>query len=616
MIMEDGVAYMMMGDGDDGTPTQLVALQSEDGTQQLAVPVIDPHTGQETYMILDQNALEGEDGQQLLIVGGEGDGVVDGEHGVHDQFGEEEGYTLGADQDGGVLMIPSSLASSMSGQNVVYVSGEGLHQVPVSQSLGSGGLAVPMKEGGMIHMVGVKSDNYRSQSVETPKVPVNRQPRKQNLAANSDYSQDYRPPSGLTGDIIKDTVLVDECVEMLCRRMTLSNNQKEDLRLSLMTHGLDFADTYLMKERKRGHGRGGAARKEKYTHRGRGRGRPKKSSKPRVIRCDQCQLEFPANTLESTLIQHVERFHMVKTPGSHSSMNDLDPDMPSGPPCYKCSDCSTTFQQIKPLLEHQKIVHSKNVDKIPESPGKEGESPGKNEVEKNPSSPPPSSCSSPNKQKVEVIKKLADEWDDEEDGDELGEETLREEIPREILDQKSAKLPGPESSNSSERLPTKASTALNGARPGSEMSETIEDITKEVEGIQSELRQGKDELRTKEELEMDKKDERLAPAKDEDDEDKIVADVDDILSDTDRLIKNDLPRLLSGKRKPTEPLLESPRKIPRKSELKSPKSDLLRTPETKILDPIVQVKPSVQCEECYECFEDDEKLAWHNLNDH
>lgn len=43
------------------------------------------------------------------------------------------------------------------------------------------------------------------------------------------------------------------------------------------------------------------------------------------------------------------------------------------------------------------------------------------------------------------------------------------------------------------------------------------------------MRQGKDELRTKEELEMDKKDERLAPAKDEDDEDKIVADVDDIL---------------------------------------------------------------------------------------
>lgn len=27
-------------------------------------------------------------------------------------------------------------------------------------------------------------------------------------------------------------------------------------------------------------------------------------------------------------------------------------------------------------------------------------------------------------------------------------------------------------------------------------------------------------------------------------------------------------------------------------------------------------KPTVQCEECYEVFEDDEKLAWHALNDH
>ena len=27
-------------------------------------------------------------------------------------------------------------------------------------------------------------------------------------------------------------------------------------------------------------------------------------------------------------------------------------------------------------------------------------------------------------------------------------------------------------------------------------------------------------------------------------------------------------------------------------------------------------KPSVQCDECYECFEDKEKLAGHNLNDH
>jgi hypothetical protein len=47
--MDETVAYMMMaGDEEGGTvqPTQLVALQTEDGTQQLAVPVIDPTTGQ------------------------------------------------------------------------------------------------------------------------------------------------------------------------------------------------------------------------------------------------------------------------------------------------------------------------------------------------------------------------------------------------------------------------------------------------------------------------------------------------------------------------------------------------------------------------------------------
>ena len=27
-------------------------------------------------------------------------------------------------------------------------------------------------------------------------------------------------------------------------------------------------------------------------------------------------------------------------------------------------------------------------------------------------------------------------------------------------------------------------------------------------------------------------------------------------------------------------------------------------------------KPSVQCEECYECFETEEKMTWHSLNDH
>ena len=77
----DGVAYMVMGEGGEtGQATQVVAVDNGDGTQQLvstramwidkilnkdmkqavwnnyfwqAIPVMDPETGQETYMIID-----------------------------------------------------------------------------------------------------------------------------------------------------------------------------------------------------------------------------------------------------------------------------------------------------------------------------------------------------------------------------------------------------------------------------------------------------------------------------------------------------------------------------------------------------------------------------------
>ena len=63
---------MVMGEGGEGAqPTQVVAVDNGDGTQQLvgflaekykssfyqrhfqAIPVMDPETGQETYMIID-----------------------------------------------------------------------------------------------------------------------------------------------------------------------------------------------------------------------------------------------------------------------------------------------------------------------------------------------------------------------------------------------------------------------------------------------------------------------------------------------------------------------------------------------------------------------------------
>ena len=57
--MDDGVAYMVMGEGPETTqPTQVVAIDNGDGTQQFAIPVMDPETGQETYMIIDPETAE------------------------------------------------------------------------------------------------------------------------------------------------------------------------------------------------------------------------------------------------------------------------------------------------------------------------------------------------------------------------------------------------------------------------------------------------------------------------------------------------------------------------------------------------------------------------------
>ena len=38
--------------------TQMVAVDNGDGTQQLAIPVMDPETGQETYMIIDPQTAQ------------------------------------------------------------------------------------------------------------------------------------------------------------------------------------------------------------------------------------------------------------------------------------------------------------------------------------------------------------------------------------------------------------------------------------------------------------------------------------------------------------------------------------------------------------------------------
>ena len=85
------------------------------------------------------------------------------------------------------------------------------------------------------------------------------------------------------------------------------------------------------------------------------------------------------------------------------------------------------------------------------------------------------------------------------------------------------------------------------------------------------------------------------------DEDQIVADVDDILKDTDNIM-SDVDSMLSSKKKSSQ---------------EKPVSPSIDDEDGGVIKSLVDKKrPTVQCEECYECFEDAEKLAWHNLNDH
>ncbi len=65
-------------------------------------------------MILDQNSLEGEDGQLLIVGEGEAATLVEGGglEGV-----EDGGYTLANDQNGGMIVLPSCVSNGNAGTN-------------------------------------------------------------------------------------------------------------------------------------------------------------------------------------------------------------------------------------------------------------------------------------------------------------------------------------------------------------------------------------------------------------------------------------------------------------------------------------------------------------------
>merc|ERR1712025_56331 len=82
-------------------------------------------------------------------------------------------------------------------------------------------------------------------------------------------------------------------------------------------------------------------------------------------------------------------------------------------------------------------------------------------------------------------------------------------------------------------------------------------------------------------------------------QDQIVADVDDILKESESIV-SDVDSLLNDKG------LSSKRKF---SEFNTATVTELEVEDPGIITTLVDKKrPTVQCEECYECFEDNEKL--------
>ena len=99
-----------------------------------------------------------------------------------------------------------------------------------------------------------------------------------------------------------DTELVEKKVQDICKKISMTEKEKEKLRLNLMTKGLNTGSTGL-----------GRGRRVPQT----GRGRPPLAKIPKTvsnktIKCDMCKKEFPHNVDESVLINHIKTVHMNK----------------------------------------------------------------------------------------------------------------------------------------------------------------------------------------------------------------------------------------------------------------------------------------------------------------
>ena len=144
MSMDEGVAYMVMG---EGPPTaQVVAIDNGDGSQQFAIPVMDPETGQETYMIIDpetaQNITNGQ--QQVMVLDGSDQEMAV----VQDPGGQE--VAAGGNF---MVMLPN-------GEQGMVVSPEELGQLVQQQA--DGGVVEPVQvqqDDKQVYMVTGDSEN-------------------------------------------------------------------------------------------------------------------------------------------------------------------------------------------------------------------------------------------------------------------------------------------------------------------------------------------------------------------------------------------------------------------------------------------------------------------------
>merc|ERR1719277_2837370 len=187
-----------------------------------------------------------------------------------------------------------------------------------------------------------------------------------------------------------------------------------------------------------------------------GRGRPPLAKIPKTvgnksIKCDMCKKEFPVNVDESVLINHIKTVHMNKKSDENLICNKCDRKMPTATALkyhtcserYQCPDCNKMFMQKSTLIEHQAVAHRpQQVSQAPTTvsepqPASAGEHTEVKSEEKEDEDEIPQLIvkSVETVKKPDIIKKLADDWDDE------GNEDVDNEIKTEGRGEKGDSVP-------------------------------------------------------------------------------------------------------------------------------------------------------------------------------